>query len=265
MRFRIAVVVLAGAAPYTMLAAQSTGSRRPAPAPQPARPAPQPTRLTPAAVAPARASTESQTSIGVRVSTLGVGAEVSRLLGDHIGLRVGASYLKLSRNYVDDAYYGNSVDWNIALKGTAFSGMLDWYPGKRGVFRLSAGAISNPGKADGVGVILVDSAYSLSSTIYRPASVVGRLVAAGKYASVLPYVGLGFGTPASNHRGVGFICDLGVAIGRPTVTLTSTTAATTTNPTLRRDLASKQAEWQTDVADKIPVYPVLSLGVAYRF
>jgi hypothetical protein len=259
MRFRIAVVVLAGVTPYGMLAAQSTAARRPVTAPQPTR------RPAPAAVAPANASTESQTSIGFRVSTLGIGAEVSRLLSDHIGLRVGASYLKLSRNYVDDAYNLNSVDWNITAKGTAFSGLLDWYPGKRGVFRLSAGAITNPGKADGVGVILLDSAYSLSSTIYRPASVVGTLVAAGKYASVLPYVGLGFGTPASGHRGVGFICDLGVAIGRPTVTLTSTTAATTTNPTLRRDLAAKQAEWQTDVADKIPVYPVLSLGVAYRF
>jgi hypothetical protein len=258
MRFRIAVVVLAGAAPYAMLAAQATGARRPVRAPESTRPAP-------AAVAPTRANTESQTSIGLRVGTLGVGAELSRLLSDHIGLRVGASYLKLRHERRFNALEANSIDWDVTLKGTAFSGLLDWYPGKRGVFRFSAGAMTNPGKGDGVGVIVADSAYSLAGRKYRPASIIGDLIASGTYSSVLPYVGLGFGTPASKHRGVGFICDLGVAIGRPTVTLTSTNAATTTNPTLRQDLAARQEEWKTDVVDRIPVYPVLSLGVAYRF
>jgi hypothetical protein len=269
MRFRIVVVLGAAVFPVFVLTAQSTRTRHPAPTPETPRPK--------AAVAPARTSTESYTSIGLRVGTLGVGVDVSRLLNDHIGLRVGASYLTRRQRLRDEDYFGNvigklsyqEVNWDVRAKANAFSGFLDWYPGTRGVFRFSVGAMTSPLSAKGVGVITADSGYSFTTDVsrgfYRPASIVGTFVSSGKFPSVLPYVGLGFGTPSSKHHGVHFIFDLGAAIGKSTVTLTSTTAATTTNPTLRADLAAKQSEWQTDILDKIPFYPVLSLGVGYRF
>jgi hypothetical protein len=269
MRVSMAVMLLTAATPWTLLTAQSTGARRPAPTADTRRPVTAPATKTPAAAVaatPARASTESHTSIGLRVGTLGVGAELSHLLGDHVGLRLGASYLKASHTHTRNEYGDNSVRWDITAKGNAFSGVLDFYPGKRGVFRLSAGAMSAPGRGNGVGVILNDSSYNLYIHSYpNPRTVIGNFIASGGFASVLPYVGIGFGTPASQHRGVGFICDIGAAIGRPTVALTSTAAATTTNPTLRQDLLGKQREWQTETLDKIPIYPVLNLGVAYRF
>jgi hypothetical protein len=259
MRFRIAVVLFAGAAPYAVLAAQATGARRPVRTPA----SPSPAATVPAAAA--RANAGSNTSIGLRVGTLGVGVEVSRLLSDHIGLRVGGSYAKLRYNFRDNQTSSDPIDWDVNLKGTGVSGLLDWYPGKRGVFRLSVGAMTVPFKVDGVGVIVADTAFTLFDQRFRPASTVGDLLAAGKYPGVRPYVGLGFGTPASSHRGVGFIFDLGVAIGRPRVSVTSTTAATSTNPLLRQDLAALQNDWQTEGLDLVPVYPVLSLGFAYRF
>lgn len=266
MRVRLAVVLLTAATPFTLLMAQSAGARRPAPTPDTRRPATGTEKRTPeatVAVAPARARTETNTSIGLRVGTAGVGLDVAHLLGDHIGVRVGASYLTANHTRtIDDAGVG-IVRWAMTVKGTSFSGLLDLYPGRRGVFRLSAGAIRTPLKGSAVGTI-VSAGYIMNNRSYN-ASEVGNLLASGGYLGVLPYAGIGFGTPASQHNGVGFICDLGVAIGRPTVALTSTTAATTTSPTLRQDLVVKQRQWQTETLDRIPIYPVLNLGVAYRF
>ena len=283
MRLAIAVILIAGATPCC-LRAQSTRTRRPdpattpapTPAPKPApAPSPAPTSKPTAAptreatTAPKLAGTESHTSLGLRISTLGVGAEISHLLNDHIGVRASANYLTVNRRVLEeDRGINNSqddVNWDFRLKGAAFSGLLDWYPGRRGVFRFSAGVVTNPLKGTGLGVITKDSTHDLSSTVYRPASIVGDYIASAKYSSVLPYLGFGFGTPASQRHGLGFICDIGAAIGRPTLAFTSTTAATTTNPTLRRDLAAKQAAYQTETLDRIPVYPIVSLGVAYRF
>jgi hypothetical protein len=265
MRLTMVAVLVAATFPVSMLAAQSTRTSRPAPTPEKPRPT--------AAVAPARGSTESHTSIGLRVGTLGVGLDISHLISDHIGLRVGASYLKLSHertfeesNGASTIYNTQEVTWNVTAKVNAFSGLVDWYPGTRGVFRFSVGAVTNPLKGSGVGVIAQrDSVYRLNGRQYKPASIIGNFIASSKYASVLPYLGIGFGTPASKQHGFGFIFDLGAAIGTPTVALTSTNAATTTNPTLRQDLAGRQNEWQTETVNKIPVYPVLSIGAAYRF
>jgi hypothetical protein len=158
------------------------------------------------------------------------------------------------------------VIWNMKPNTTSFSGLIDLYPGARGVFRFTAGAMTSPLKGSGIGEIQ-GAAYTLNQTPTGtyPRAEIGDLIATARYPDVLPYVGLGFGTPASPRRGLGFVMDLGVAIGKPTIGLTSTTAATTTSPTLRRDLAAKGAEWQTEIGDKIPVWPVLSLGFAYRF
>ena len=263
MRTVIAMCVVLGTLSNVVGAQQATRTRRPSPAPAPAP--------APAAKAPLATSKGTRTSLGVRIGTLGLGADLSRLVTDHIGVRASANVMTLNRQYFEEQRRNgdpfnleDNVNWDITVKNTSFSGMLDFYPGARGSFRISAGAMTNPFKGDGVGAITQDSTYILIGAV-RPASVVGDLLASVRYANVLPYVGLGFGTPASKARGLSVTFDIGAAIGRPTVSLTSTTAATTTHPSLVTLLARREADWQADYLDKAPVYPVLSLGLAYRF
>ncbi len=206
-----------------------------------------------AAQAPTNAGSNS--SIGLRVSTLGVGLEAARLLSDHFGLRVGANYFSLSRSQRKE-----EVVYDATLKFQAFTGVVDWYPGKRGAFHFTAGAVSNPLKFSGVGQP-TDGNITLNDVEYTQAQV-GVLTATAKYASVLPYVGLGFGTPASKRRGVGVVLDVGAAIGKATVGLTSSNAGS--NAGLRANVAAEQAKAQ-DTANSFPVYPVVSLGLTYRF
>jgi hypothetical protein len=254
-----ALAVILAAVPWWSAGAQTAGTRRPAPRPE------QP-RASVAAAEPARvASTGTNTSLGLKAGTIGLSAELSRLLGDHIGVRAGVNVLRFSYERRFHEYGDGEILWDVRPKTTSFSGLIDLYPGARGVFRFTAGAMTSPLKGTGVGTILADP-YQLEETLYpQPQTVIGKLVATARYPDVVPYVGLGFGTPAASHRGIGFAMDIGVAIGKPTVTLTSTNAATTTSPTLRRDLALKELEWREEVVDKIPVWPVLSLGLTYRF
>lgn len=92
---------------------------------------------------------------------------------------------------------------------------------------------------------------------------VGVLTLEGKFPSVGPYAGIGFGTPATRHSAIKFLFDLGAVIGQPSLTLTSTGAAT--NAQLASDLTAQRNKTQKDVRDIAKVYPVLSFGLAFRF
>ena len=198
----------------------------------------------------------SATSIGVRVGTLGIGLEISRLLGDHFGVRVGANTLDLTQTRTEQ-----SIAYDATVKLKAFTGLLDWYPGRRGVFHFSAGAMTNPMTLNGVGVPESGATYTINNKAYT-SSQVGVFTASAKYASVLPYVGLGFGTPASKSHGFGVVFDVGAAIGKPTVNLSSSNAANVAG--LPADINAEAAKVQKS-ADKLPAWPVVSLGLTYRF
>lgn len=82
-----------------------------------------------------------------------------------------------------------------------------------------------------------------------------------KLPTVMPYLGLGFGhKPVSKGFGVTF--DIGVAYGRPRTTYSV--------PEIYTAFTSAQniAEQEQKISDKVErykLYPVLQLGVTYRF
>jgi hypothetical protein len=92
-------------------------------------------------------------------------------------------------------------------------------------------------------------------------SQVGVLEGEGKFHDLSPYAGLGFGTAARGGH-FAFVFDLGVAFGRPKISLTASGAAS--NQQLQSDLNAEIQEAQED-ANKLPGYPVISLGLMYRF
>lgn len=204
----------------------------------------------------ALATRRDNSSWSVRAGTLGVGLEISHLLSDHFGVRVGGNYFSLKQKQTEQ-----SIAYDATVKLQAFTGLLDWYPGRRGVFHFSAGAISNPMTLNGVGTPETGATYTINSVDYT-ASQIGTFTASAKYASVLPYVGLGFGTPASKSHGIGVVFDVGAAIGKPTVNLSSSNAANVSG--LQANINAETAKVRK-VADKLPLWPVVSLGLTYRF
>ena|SRR5438309_1480446 len=85
----------------------------------------------------------------------------------------------------------------------------------------------------------------------------------GKFKNAGPYLGFGFGTPANTGGGLKLLFDLGAIITKPTISLTSTGAAS--NAQLAADLQAQETKTQHDVRKYLKVYPVLSLGLGYRF
>ena len=196
----------------------------------------------------------SDIGIAVRAGTLGVGGEISKLLNSHIGLRVGANYFTLTDN---GQKLGDSK-FNLKAEMRAFSALLDLYLKPRGSFHLTAGMVTKPVKISGTGV---GSSYSFNGHDYT-SSQAGTLTVGAVYPSTMPYAGIGIGTAASSHGGLSFVFDLGVAIGKPTFSLTGSNV--TNGSTLDTDLKAEVAKRQTD-ADKLPGYPVLAIGFMYRF
>lgn len=198
----------------------------------------------------------SDIGIGVNVGTLGIGVEVSKLLVSNVGLRVGGNFFSLNLNNKQQS----NMTYSGTLKVQAFSGLLDLYPSARGSFHLTAGLMSDPAKVTATGVS-TGGHFTINNNTYTAAQV-GTLSATGQFGSMLPYFGLGFGTAASKHGGLSFTFDLGIAIGKPTIALTAT--GTSTNANLQHDLTAQVATTQTDL-NKVPGYPMLALGLMYRF
>jgi hypothetical protein len=212
--------------------------------------------LVPGAVLSAQgsSSTSSDMSAGLRVGTLGIGVEVSKLLTDHFGARIGGNFGSLTQTQTK-----SDLSLNAKLKFQAFTGLVDFYPGSRGRFHLTAGIITNPLTIDGVGQPGGGGTITLNSVQYTQAQV-GTLNATIKYASALPYVGWGWGTAASKDGGFGFLFDVGAAIGKPTVTM----SATGNGANLQSNLNAQTATMQTD-ANKLPIWPAISLGFVWRW
>ena len=88
--------------------------------------------------------------------------------------------------------------------------------------------------SNGVGTPSGSGTFTINGNTYTRAQV-GTLSTTSKFPGAMPCLGLGFGTPANRGGRVKFLFDLGAAIGKPTVALTSTGAAS--NATLQADPA----------------------------
>ena len=220
------IVILALIAPLTALAGQASGGH------------------------------SSDMSAGVRFGTLGIGGEISKLLSPHLGVRVGANFFSLSHTFNE-----SGVTLAATLKMKAITGLVDFYPGERGSFHLTGGVITNPVDVSGTGQPASTGNFTINRHTYTAAQV-GTLSATGKWPGASPYFGFGFGTPATTHTTLRFVLDIGAAIGKPGVTLLASNP--TNNATLASDVAAQRDTIQTK-ANKLPVYPAISLGLVIRF
>ncbi|MCG5496292.1 hypothetical protein [Ectothiorhodospira variabilis] len=192
-------------------------------------------------------------ALGAKVGTTGLGVEGTYGLRENVNLRGGLYGFTYSTDVEE-----TDVDYDADLKLRSAALLADWHP-FRGGFRLTAGAYYNgnelTGKADGT-LDIGDNDYdaSLDATI--------------DWRSFAPYLGIGYGNAVQGGRW-SFAFDAGVMFtGSPDVSLRGNLRGQVNDPTLQdqfdEDLRREQEELQDDL-DDFKYYPVLSLGVAYRF
>lgn len=194
-------------------------------------------------------------SLAFRSSLLGFGLEAEKLVGGHFGARLGYSYMSFNANHTQA-----DISYAASLKISSFEALADFYPGAYKSFHLTGGLATNPLTINGKGVTNSGS-FKINGHNYT-ADQVGTLSASGKFPGASPYLGIGTGTPARGGP-IEFLFDLGAVLGKPTINLGATGAAS--NPDLASDLQAQSATTQHDVRKYLKVYPVLSFGVGYRF
>jgi hypothetical protein len=204
-------------------------------------------------------------ALDVRAGTTGYGFDVDVGLLSRLNARVGYSTFSFDQkiNQTDVTYHGK-------LKISDVSALLDWYAFGGG-FHLTAGGVGGGGlKVDATGVPNANGRYTINGQTYTSdelGSLSGRL----KFGNSLsPYVGLGWGNPVGAKHHLHVLFDIGAIYGgTPNVSLSATcgSAAPTGSSIctqLQSDVQAERQKLQNDVT-LVKWYPVLNLGLAYRF
>jgi hypothetical protein len=197
----------------------------------------------------------ASTSTSIKAGTLGAGVEVERTLSDSISARVGFNYLGYEGSALE-----SEIDYNVLTRMRSYSAILDWHPFE-GTFRLSLGAFYN--NHDVEANAKPSSSYQIGDVIYTSTEV-SSLTAIVDFDKVSPYIGMGWDTSFDKDGGLGLLCELGVLYrGSPDVTLTATGTAADSE-TLIQELAKEEDSIKSSLED-YEYYPVLALGLTYRF
>lgn len=192
--------------------------------------------------------------------TLGVGGGVGVGLTDTLRFRAGYTALKISKDISQ-----TDIDYSGDLKLGGGEAMLDWHP-FHGSFRVTAGLTLNRNEIT-ADAEPTNGTYELNGNTYL-ASEIGTLDGEVDFKSTAPYLGVGWGDVIDKDGRFSFIADIGVLFqGNPDANLNVNCGPAV--PALecariRADVDEEERELQDDAHD-YKFWPVVSVGVAYRF
>lgn len=189
--------------------------------------------------------------------TTGIGGSLWITASDRFTITLGYGALDVNEDYsTAEADYSGTA--NLA-NGHA---LLNWHPFK-GTFHLSGGAIFANDQIDATATPAAGTTFDFNGVSY-PASQVGNLTADARLADgVVPYAGLGWST-SPRREGFGFFASVGVMFsGSVEATLTAD-GLLASDPIFQQNLAAEEQDLQNEL-DKYEIFPVVRVGVMYRF
>jgi hypothetical protein len=202
----------------------------------------------------------SAQALAAKGGTIGLGAEFSYGVTSLFGVRAGVNGGSYSRTYNEsDIRYDGKLKFSSGLL------LADLHP-FAGSFRISGGAMINNNKAD-----LLAQPESGTITINGvpyPAAAVGTVNGTVEFERFSPYLGIGWGAAPKSGAGVFFAADIGAVFQKPKSTLVGTCAPTLPAPIctqLLSDLRAEERQFQDAVDSAAKIYPVVTLGIGYRF
>lgn len=194
-------------------------------------------------------------ALGLKLGTLGIGADASIYLDDWVNFRANIGYLDFTyKDTIDDIDFDLDVNFQTAMF------LLDLYPFEGGNFRISAGValLDNELGIDGT----PDGNEEIGDNEYTPEEI-GTISGAAEFDEVAPYIGIGYGNAVRPDYSVTFVVDFGVIFQTYDVTITSSGTAAN-DPTFQQDLAELQQDIEDEI-NRFKIYPVINFGIAYHF
>ncbi len=214
----------------------------------------------------ASAAARAEVAVAARAGTLGGGVELTVGLSPQVNVRLGANAF----NYTENDREVSGIFYDATARLRTATALLDYHPGGRG-FRLSAGAIYNDTRVEGSSLPPSSGLYDIGG-VPVPVALVGTLDGKIDWDPVVPYAGIGWGNAVGPGRRVRFAVDLGAIFqGKGKVTLTPNIPANSpinNTPGAREALQILLDREENDIEDDVAdytVYPVVSIGVSYRF
>lgn len=224
--------------------------------------------------APGAALAQYEPSLGLaaRVGTLGLSLEATTGITERFNMRAGINQYDYDYDpEPEDGDSGNDLTYGGTLDLSSLSVFADWHPWAGG-FRVSGGVIFN-GNEIGASARCEQASCEVGDQSFD-AEDIGTIRGLIDFNSVAPYAGIGWGNAVAADTGFGFQFDIGVMLqGSPNVSLTADGSCNGTQGSINQQqceddlnqaLSEEAAELESDTED-FDLYPVISLGIRYKF
>ena len=208
---------------------------------------------------------------GIRLSTLGAGAEVGVSLSNRLNVRGGFNMFQYSRGFNHDG-----ITYNGQLNLRSGEARLDWYPIGH-TFHLSPGLlVYNGNGATATANVPGGSTFTLGGTTYssdptNPIAGTGKL----DFVKAAPTAMFGFGNLVPQNRHFTYNFELGAVFQGSAHTKLNLTGNAcdpsglncvnaATDPTVQANVIAEQTKINNKLSP-FKYYPVISFGFGYRF
>jgi hypothetical protein len=216
----------------------------------------------------------SQYAVTGELSSRGLGVNATTNLTSQLNGRLSLAGFTYSMDQDLD-----NISYESDLTLMTVGGLVDWHPFSGGL-RLSTGLFLNFNGIESKATPASSSNYTFNNVSYS-GSLIDSLSADIEFNTLAPYVGIGWGNPIQKDSNWFFHSDIGVMFtGKPSVSLSASTnsaniltsvsndatAAATLTSEIATNVAAAQSEIENDDAlTYFQYYPVISLGLSYRF
>ncbi|RXK87974.1 hypothetical protein EST62_05540 [Chlorobaculum sp. 24CR] len=196
-------------------------------------------------------------ALGVKGGTTGIGGEVTVGVIDKLNFRTGYNFFNYDGNATE-----SGIDYDYKLKLRTLPLLLDLHPFSSG-FRVTSGIFINNNEVTGTAT--AQGSYDIGGTTYNAADI-GSLDAKIDFRKTAPYLGIGWGNAVGKNSRLTIAFDAGVMFqGTPKVSLTPRDVQAGVDTALLQKNIDKEIADVKDDIDNLKYYPIISLGLAYKF
>lgn len=199
--------------------------------------------------------TNAQTyAVSLKASTIGLHIEAHRSLGNSLNVHLGGSFFSYSYSQAPDPKEDYSLD--AKLKLNSFTALIDYMPFESSSFRLSAGLSINNNQPQVTAIPQITRV--IGGDVYNKDNL-GNMDVKLSFNKIAPYLGIGIGNAAGGESHLGLTFDIGAYYqGKPKVDLTAEGLLSPSASPEQEAIVEDNIKW-------FQFYPVVSLGIAYKF
>ena len=206
-------------------------------------------------------NTEDGWGVGVKIGLTGLGLELTRSLTETINLRASYNTFEFDEDIND-----TDVSYSGEFKKNSLGLFADWHPWDGG-FRVSAGVYHHfDNEINIVATSSVAGTFEFNNQVFD-ASNIGSVNGSVSFEKTTPYFGIGWGNASQAGQKWGFIVELGVQFqDAPSASLVANNCTLPLGvcDELNAAIVAEISSLEDDI-DEFDLWPVLSIGISYKF